>query len=532
MPVPYRKLTIAIALCGVFTLGIWPAFHSPAIPMDEGMVLVYPEMILKGHLPYRDFESVTGPGNSIILAGTYAAFGTNIFVERAVGLTYRLLIVLAIFGIAQRWGTLIATGCAILTVVLLAGTDLWANTWYAGLAFALFSLWAMANVASGWRSLAAGLFAGLSVTARCDLGPALIAASLPLFLSMERSARVKFIGGGLLALSPLIWITIVVGPAQIFRSLFIFPVFHLNPARRLPIAEAQSEMIHLLAFQIIASAVNVAAGILELRDTTTRNRGRLLFGVAMLGLAFIHYALERFDSGHALNAAFVGFSFLPLSIFLLVSRVAKTSPHWIVAAIVIVIPVIAIHLLLPTFTRYVYRGLSVTTGIAPTRQAIKTGEELQPGDKGIFIVHNGRPFAFGFPYAAEEADKLLTELERVSVPGQRLFVGPGDLRLTNYCDTYIYYLEPQLQPATYFLEMNPGSANAPHSRLASDVISADWVVLNRRYDYLNEVNRSIQFGSSEPNLAIRENFDLWWERGAYLLFRNKRLSNAIVLPPP
>src|SRR6266446_5722595 len=66
MPVPYRKLTVAIALCGIFTLGIWPAFHSPAIPMDEGMVLVYPEMILKGQLPYRDFESITGPGNSMI----------------------------------------------------------------------------------------------------------------------------------------------------------------------------------------------------------------------------------------------------------------------------------------------------------------------------------------------------------------------------------------------------------------------------------------------------------------------------------
>ena len=86
MPVPYRKLTVAIALCGIFTLGIWPAFHSPAIPMDEGMVLVYPEMILKGQLPYRDFESITAPGNSMILAGAYAGFGPNLFVERAVGL--------------------------------------------------------------------------------------------------------------------------------------------------------------------------------------------------------------------------------------------------------------------------------------------------------------------------------------------------------------------------------------------------------------------------------------------------------------
>src|SRR5436853_2801798 len=101
-------------------------------------------------------------------------------------------------------------------------------------------------------------------------------------------------------------------------------------------------------------------------------------------------------------------------------------------------------------------------------------------------MHNNRAFPFGFSYAAQDAEKLLIELERVSLRGQRLFVGPGDLRLNNYCDTYIYHLEPQLVPATYFLEMNPGSANAPGSRLASDIATADWIVLNRRYDFINE----------------------------------------------
>src|SRR5260370_16799502 len=140
MPAPYRKLIVAIALCGIFTLGIWQAFHSPAIPMDEGMVIVYPEMILKGKLPYRDFESITAPGNSMILAGAYAGFGPNLFVERAVGLAYRIFMVLAIFGIAQRWAALIATSCAILTIVLLAGTHLYSTTSSTVPSFALFSL--------------------------------------------------------------------------------------------------------------------------------------------------------------------------------------------------------------------------------------------------------------------------------------------------------------------------------------------------------------------------------------------------------
>ena len=285
-------------------------------------------------------------------------------------------------------------------------------------------------------------------------------------------------------------------------------------------------MICLLVLQISASIVNITAGIIEFRDSSSRQRGRLLLAAGLLGLGLIHYAVQRFDSGHALNSALISLSFLPLSIFVLSSAIAKAIPRWLTAAVALLLTIAVIHFLTPTFMRYFYRSLRVTLAIAPARQAVKTGEELEPGDKAIFITHNGRPFPFGFPYAADDADKLLTELERVSLPGQRLFVGPGDLRLTNYCDTYIYYMEPQLAPATYFLEMNPGSANAPNSRLPRDVANADWVILNRRWDFLNESNRSIQLGASDPNQIVRQNFDFWSESGSYLLFRNKKLRNA------
>ena len=49
-------------------------------------------------------------------------------------------------------------------------------------------------------------------------------------------------------------------------------------------------------------------------------------------------------------------------------------------------------------------------------------------------------------------------------PGERLFVGTGDLRKTPYSEAYLYYLLPDLVPATYYIEMDPGVANAPGSR--------------------------------------------------------------------
>ena len=65
---------------------------------------------------------------------------------------------------------------------------------------------------------------------------------------------------------------------------------------------------------------------------------------------------------------------------------------------------------------------------------------------------------------ASEADKLalstiLHQVDSRAHPGQRVFVGPLDLRTANYNDTFIYFLLPNLTPGSYYLEMDPGVAN-------------------------------------------------------------------------
>ena len=56
---------------------------------------------------------------------------------------------------------------------------------------------------------------------------------------------------------------------------------------------------------------------------------------------------------------------------------------------------------------------------------------------------------------------MIADLDRMSKPGERLLVGPSDLRRTWYSDAFFYYMFPELTPATYFIEMDPGLANAP-----------------------------------------------------------------------
>ncbi|HEV2045818.1 MAG TPA: hypothetical protein VGQ95_04395 [Chthoniobacterales bacterium] len=518
-------------LAGLLVIGLWPAFQSPGQPEDEGIALVHPEMLLKGRLPYRDFERIYGPGNLLILSAAYSIFGTNVFVERAVGLIYRLLILLAIFGIVQRWGTLIAAGCALVTLVLLGGTDVWANTWWPAVAFALCALWMIAKVSSGWRCFAGGFFGGIALLCRCDFALALMASLLPLLLSMKREARKKFLAGGAVAFIPLLWFGVAVGPAQLVYNLFVLPVFQLGSGGYLPMSAAGADVLRIFYLHIAASTLNIAAGLVALRESTPQ-RGRLLLGAALLGLGLIHYSLSRFDGGHVFNAALVSFALLPLSIFVLFSTTAKTIPLWLKAAAAILIAFVGIQLLLPQFTRYFYRGVRVELGVDRARQVSKMGELLEPGDKGIFVKQNGRSFPLGTEQAARAADLMLSELQRVSSVGELLFVGPGDLRRTVYGDTWIYYMLPQLRPASYFLEMNPGSANAPGSRLARDVASADWLVLNRAWDLIFEPNRSSEFGPDEPNKVVRAEFDFWAEYGPYLIFRNKRLRNLLQQRPP
>jgi hypothetical protein len=122
------------------------------------------------------------------------------------------------------------------------------------------------------------------------------------------------------------------------------------------------------------------------------------------------------------------------------------------------------------------------------------------------ISWEDRTFYYGRKDVDDAATELLPEVERVSDPGDRLFVGPRDLRQTPYSDAYLYYLLPDLTPATRFIEMDPGVADAEGSGLAEDLASADVVVLSRVWDAWAEPNDSRKVGSDEPVRVLEEQF--------------------------
>src|SRR4051812_38217582 len=141
MPVYRRKLLIVSVIILALLVPLWPGFDEPGLSMDEGALLVYPEQILAGHLPYRDFETFYGPANIALLAGIYSVTGPSIFVERALGLLYRVLIFSAFFVLVQRWSNSLAAGCVFLAGLLFIPLGIPAFAWIGAVACALWSIW-------------------------------------------------------------------------------------------------------------------------------------------------------------------------------------------------------------------------------------------------------------------------------------------------------------------------------------------------------------------------------------------------------
>ena len=90
-------------------------------------------------------------------------------------------------------------------------------------------------------------------------------------------------------------------------------------------------------------------------------------------------------------------------------------------------------------------------------------------------------------------------------------VGPADLSRTIYSDVMFYWMFPELKPATYYIEMDPGLADKAGSSLASDVRSADWLILTNFWTGLAREQRVRSFRFAPHRIR--------WSRSDFCLVR-------------
>jgi hypothetical protein len=529
---------IAVVLA-VIALPLRGLYRSTGASMEEGFMLVFPNLVRQGKVPNVDFLHLYGPASLDSLALWYRIFGDTLESQRTFGLLQHLGVVFGIYTLCRVAGHVAAAGAAIVaTFLIITPIGLSALAWHGALALGLwatvFGVRARCTGSLGSLYLAGGL-GGLALGFRPDLAVAVGLALAwvvwaqdpvprhgpdPVHGARGRLAYVA-IGAGI-GLLPM-WVHFVragVGPA--LDGMLVDPVVRLRGGRSLPrppswdrvdgalqaVAESlppwwelpalgASQQLFLWFWAVTLAAVGVAVLAWLLYRRHTGGERPVWFTIvagALFGLGILPQALQRPDSTHLAWVAVVSWAVLVAIITLAVRPRLANLPAGAPGLVGVAVLGLVMFVVCPFFT---YRTYLLHTRVAVADLPLP-----------YEIVRGDRRFWVGDPAVARGITAMMPELDARSDPGDRLFVGPGDLRRTVYADTYIYWLFSELEPATYYIEMDPGLADAADSGMADDIASADFVVLTNTWGGWTEPNESVELGSPEHNQAVADHFCL------------------------
>jgi hypothetical protein len=513
-------LTLFVAIA----LPVRGLMRATGSSMEEGFMLLFPRLVQQGRTPNVDFLHLYGPGSLDVLAVWYWIFGDTLESQRVFGLLQHIGIITAIYALTRVWGHGVALISAIVAMfMVLTPIGLSALAWHGGIAL---SLWAIVfavrgrstiDAASRASWLTAGILAGVALSFRPDLVVALAVAGV--WVAWQRGVWQRVVVGAAIGLAPM-WLHLVnAGPVRAVEGMVIDPVFRLRPGRELPtppswdridgalqaVAEgvppwwgfpamaAQHQLFFWFwAVLAIAVAVPVIAWVRR-RGGDTSDRTTVLMVTGLFGLGIITQAVQRPDSTHLAWVACVSW---PMMVPIVHDAVRHRFRSSTTVAVVTAGAVMAaaMFVIAPFYTyRHYVLHTRVAIGNLPTPFMVERGE---------------RRFWFGDFFVADASTAMVADLDRLSSPGERLVVGPADLRRTIYSDVAFYWMFPELEPATYYIEMDPGLADAEGSGLADDLLTADWVVLTNFWTGWFEPNASSDYGSDAPNQVIANHFCL------------------------
>jgi len=509
-----RWLPIGV-LAMVVLLPLRGLLRAPGPPMEEGFMLVFPEEVLRGAIPNRDFLHLYGPGSLWVLAAVFKVFSTTLWTERVAGYLQQLALVAAVYAIVRPYGRRLALGGAVIAaIIIIPPIGLTALAWVGGVAL---GLWAMVAALRG-RFLLAGLLGGFALLYRPDLVIAVGLGFAVLWTVLAGAQRKRLLGGLGIGLSPYLVQIAMAGPGHAFYGMVIQPVFQLRAGRHLPLPPSWSHFdgflqkagvlneppwpfpappspgqLTLWLLLLVAAVVTIVAvgwRITRRSPRTVAARAVLVMGVFSLGL--LPQALQRPDSTHLAWVSAVPFGLLPVAIADLVRSV---RPRWSAArrlTVAAVAPAIVLLVLVPHHTFRTYAD-AVAQTFGKHRES--------------YVMQNeGRSFYYGRKDAADAVNAMLPVVDSIARPGDKLFVGTGDLRKTPYSEAFLYYLLPQTRPGTRYIEMDPGVANRSDSGLADDLASSDIAILSSIRDDWVEPNASRDLGSDEPNQVLQRDF--------------------------
>jgi hypothetical protein len=353
---------------------------------------------------------------------------------------------------------------------------------------------------------------------RLDLALAVGISTIALARGMHRSRVNRLLAGVAIGVAPYVIQLATAGIGDSVRGMILDPVFHLRGGRGLPIPPPwshvdgflqragllqqldwpvpglrASQQLSVWFFLLLAVIVfSVVEGVRAVRADRASLQARTILVVSLFSLGIVPQALQRVDSAHFAWVSCVPFGFLPVVLYDFARRSLPRASIRQLSLAAGAIPLAIVLLVLPAFTTTRYADYSLQT-FGVHRHSYE-------------IAHDGRTFYYGKKDRADAAQLVIDAAARISKPGQRLFVGPGDLRKTPYSDAYLYYELGDLVPATYYIEMDPGVANTADSGLDRQLASADIVILSKIWDNWSEPNDSRKVGSDKAERVLARDF--------------------------
>lgn len=493
-----------------------PSFTKPGNVYDEGIALSYPAQVLKGAVPDRNFETFYGPANPWLLAGAYSIGGTSLKTERAVGLAYELAIVISIFYLAVACGFPLAWTAGVAAAVVLVRGGLGAYAEIGGLAFALAGLAVAVKAArpsrrSSLLSLLGGVLSGLAVLFRFDfvLPVVLGSGSLAKLLSSRDRRRLALgFGLGVAGYIPFL----ALGGGHHIRKV-IHDIVAAHAGRHLPLPAVSTAGGQLLVIAGIGFIAIAAGAVWAIRRAGDRREAYTCLAAALFAAGFLPYVWSRIDYEHL-----IAFAVVPVALcFPLTAVTARRVIGDRVPRIALIGLLGVLALLLAFAAPLVIKH--------PLKQQL---DSLRGRDPSVVLTHQGRAFRFADPGTARHVSVILTTLDRLAKPNSTLYVGQRDLRLATYNDVFLYWLTPRLRPASFYMEVSPGTANGKHSGLASEIRQADFLILNSYWDDHwgpPEPAAARTYGSAVPNTVVAQQFCRRAKAGTFELLQRCRGPN-------
>ena len=502
--------------------------QSSSTSMEETSILQYASMASDGHVPTKDFWTEYGPLNVYAPAAVFSIVGPSLPAERVVGLIYRAIFLASIFVIIRRYSRLAAFLGVAFAWWMLAPWGAMAYAWIAGMGLGLAALAILTGDTeepSNRRLFAAALTAGLALSFRPDLVVALgVGAGL---LAWPHRRRWKTLSAGFATgLIPYLALFATAGIGNVVRNLIVDPLIHLRDGRALPfppswrwngeffsrVQQYVDAMTHRnwfgapLVVQIaeLFWVLVVVALLIGFATWQIRRIDRALLAVGLFALLLATNIYQRADISHIRLVGSLWLALAPLAVLIAARR-------WFVATNrVMVLGSGALALLLAL------TAPEILVASMYELSAHRTPLNASP----MTLSSHGRTVITSSSQEFNEMRNALTLIGANTKPGDRFIQGPSDFRFTNYNEPAYYWLNPDLVPGTYFLEMNPGISNAPGSRMASDIVGADVLLLSNRFDQFSEPNTSTVPGDTAANTAIAKNFCVAGTTKWYFLLRH------------